>query len=251
MAHSQCANSGEHFGQEYDCYSRRISKTDYLRVDPSTNANLYLSGRADQSGRYASWDHCFNYFRNAYDEKRLDSLTSGEELQNSCLHLGFYLASWGMYRGKSLLLKQSAYALAPLVEEIASAPPDLWDLDVENYNEDTYVLILDWSEEVRTALSSKSTDTLVTKAMLGIFGNVPAFDRYFRAGFDSFSLNKASLRKVKTYFERYADDIESLRKPTIDFGGNETKYRYTQAKVIDMIFFVAGGGIATKKVSAE
>jgi hypothetical protein len=234
-----------------DCYSLRISKTDYLRVDPSTNANLFLRGRTDQSGRYASWDHCFNYFRNAYDEKRLDSLTSGEELQNSCLHLGFYLASWGMYRGKSLLLKQSAYALAPLVEVIASAPPDLWDLDVENYNEDSYVLMLDWSEEVRTALSSKSTDTLVTKAMLGIFGNVPAFDRYFRAGFDSFSLNKASLRKVKTYFERYADDIESLRKPTIDFAGNETKYRYTQAKVIDMIFFVAGGGIASKSASAE
>jgi len=209
------------------------------------NAKRYLAGRIDQSARYASWDHCFNYFRQAYEEKRIASLTNGEELQKSCLHLGFYLASWGMYRGKSLLLKQSAYALAPLVKEIASAPPDLWELDVENYNEDSYELILDWAEKVWSALPGKPTDTLVTKAMLGIFGNVPAFDRYFRAGFDSFSLNKASLRKVKTYFEQYEDDIESLRKPTIDFAGNETKYRYTQAKVIDMIFFVAGGGTGT------
>jgi len=240
-----------HFVQEYDCYSRRISKTDYLLVDPLTNANLYLGGRADQSGRYASWDHCFNYFRQAYEEKRIASLTNGEELQKSCLHLGFYLASWGMYRGKSLLLKQSAYALAPLVEEIASAPPDLWDLDVENYNDDTYVLMLDWSEKVRTALSSKTTDTLVTKAMLGIFGNVPAFDRYFRAGFDSFKLNEKSLTKIHNYYERHHDVIKSLQIATIDFAGNETKYRYTQAKIIDMIFFVAGGGIATKSPSAE
>ena len=202
-----------------------------------------MAGRIDQSARYASWDHCFNYFRQAYEEKRTESLTSGEELQNSCLHLGFYLASWGMYRGKSLLLKQSAYALAPLVEEIASAPPDLWELDVENYNEGSYALILEWAKKVRSALPGQSTDTLVTKAMLGVFGNVPAFDRYFRAGFDSFRLNEKSLIRIRNYEERHHDVIKSLQKATIDFAGNETKYRYTQAKVIDMIFFVAGGGM--------
>jgi hypothetical protein len=152
-----------------------------------------------------------------------------------------------MYRGKSLLLKKSAYALAPLVEVIASAPSDLWELDVENYNEDSYVLILDWAERVRSALPRKSTDTLVTKSMLGIFGNVPAFDRYFRAGFDSFRLNEKSLIKIQNYHERHHDVIKSLQIATIDFSGNETKNRYTQAKVIDMIFFVAGGGMGTNR----
>ena len=156
-----------------------------------------------------------------------------------------------MYRGKSLLLKQSAYALAPLVEVASSAPQDLWTLDVENYGDASITLLLDWAEKVRSALPVGSTDTLVTKAMLGIFGIVPAYDRFFRAGFDSYSLNKASLKKVKTYFEQHEGAIECLRKPTIDFAGKETKYQYTQAKVIDMIFFVAGGGVATRSVSPE
>ncbi len=218
-------------------------------MDPFENANRYLAGRTDQSERYASWDHCFNYFRKAYDERRLSSLTSEKELQNSCLQLGFYLASWGMYRGKAPLLKRSAFALEPLVKEIASAPSNLWEVDVENYNDNSIVLLLEWAERVRSSLPGRSTDTLVTKAMLGIFGNVPAFDRYYRSGIDSFGLNKTSLRKIKTYFDQYQVAIKSLQIPTIDFAGNETTYRYTQAKVIDMIFFVAGGGMGPKSVA--
>ena len=213
--------------------------------------NLYLEGRKNQFGRYASWDHCFNYFRKAYEENRLDSLTSGEDLQNSCLHLGFYLASWGMYRGKSSLLQQSAHALAPVVQVISLAPRDIWELDVENYDNDSIKLLLDWAKTVRSALPRKSTDTLVTKVMLGVFGNVPAYDRFFRAGFNSFGLNKKSLEKVKTYFDQHQDKIEALQNATIDFAGKETKYRYTQAKVIDMIFFTAGGGMDTAAANLD
>lgn len=154
-----------------------------------------------------------------------------------------------MYRGKAPLLKQSASALAPLVKQIASAPSDLWQFDVENYSEDSCVLLLKWAEIVRSSLPRGSTDTLVTKAMLGIFGNVPAFDRYFRSGIDSFRLNETSLKKIKTYFDQHQVAIKSLQIPTIDFAGNETTYRYTQAKVIDMIFFVAGGGMGRKSVA--
>ena len=220
-----------------------------MRVDPLENASRYLAGRTDQSERYASWDHCFNYFRKAYDTQRVGSLSSGEELQNSCLQLGFYLASWGMYRGRAPLLKRSAFALEPLVKEIASAPSDLWEVDVENYSEDSLLLLLEWAERVRSSLPGRSTDTLVTKAMLGIFGNVPAFDRYYRSGIDSFGLNKMSLKKIKTYFDQHKVAIKSLQIPTIDFAGNPTMHRYTQAKVIDMIFFVAGGGMGPKCVS--
>ena len=222
-----------------------MTSYEFLHVDPLENTKRYLTGRSDQSKRYASWDHCYNYFRQAYEEQRLNSLTSGEGLQTSCLHLGFYLASWGMYRGKAPLLQQSSFALAPLVEVVASAPSDIWKLDVENYNNDSLALLLEWAESVRSALPERSTDTLVTKAMLGIFGNVPAFDRYYRSGIGSFGLSKSSLNKIKTYFDEHHAAIKSLQIPTIDFAGNKTEYRYTQAKVIDMIFFVAGGGMGS------
>lgn len=228
---------------ESKLYYQQVENFDFLQIDPLDNAKRYLTGRTDQLDRYASWDHCFNYFRKAYDEQRLMSVTSEKELQNSCLQLGFYLASWGMYRGKAPLLRRSASALAPLISEIASAPSDLWECDIEHYNNDSIKLLLEWAGKIRSSLPGRATDTLVTKVMLGVFGNVPAFDRYYRAGIDSFGLNSASLMKIKTYFDHHHDAITSMQIPTIDFAGNETTQRYTQAKVVDMVFFVAGGGM--------
>ena len=34
------------------------------------------------------------------------------------LHLAFYLASWGMYRGSSFLLQKDYKVLVPIVEEV-------------------------------------------------------------------------------------------------------------------------------------
>ena len=34
-----------------------------------------------------------------HEEDRLEELRSPEHLQTSCLQVGFYLASWGMFRG--------------------------------------------------------------------------------------------------------------------------------------------------------
>lgn len=215
----------------------------YLSVKPKENVDRYLNLRRHQSQRYASWDHCFNYFQKAYEEDRLSGLSSGQELQNSCLHLGFYLASWGMYRGKAPLLKKSAFALAPVIEVIISSSSDLWCIDVENYDDQSLDRLIECSVKFRAALPGNSTDTLVTKAMLGVFGNIPAFDRFFRSGLGTHSFNKKSLMKIKTYFDHYREEIELLKIPTIDFLGAETEYRYTQAKLIDMIFFVAGGGM--------
>ena len=49
----------------------------------------------DRFHRYKSWDNCFKIFSN---EKPDD---------NHALQLGFYLASWGMYRGSGGLLQKN------------------------------------------------------------------------------------------------------------------------------------------------
>ena len=213
----------------------------YLDVDPIRNAQLYLDGRGDQSKRYASWDHCFNYFRREFDEGRVVQI-AGDNLQLSCLHLGFYLASWGMYRGRAALLQHSAQVLTPVVEVLSTSPSEIWSLDAERYDNNSLDLLLDCAHRVRQKLPGAASDTLVTKVMLGVFGNVPAFDRYYRKGFASNRLNKNSLTKVKDYFDKYREEVTSLQIPTLDFAGNETQYLYTQSKIIDMIFFVEGGG---------
>lgn len=215
----------------------------FLSADPVLNVHRYLEGRQEPSARYSSWDHCYNYFRAAFEENRHSTLASSEYLQMSCLHLGFYLASWGMYRGKAALLKQSSRGLADAVSVVADTSSDIWALDVESYSDESIEELLKLSERIREALPNGGTDTLVTKVMLGVFGNVPAFDRFFRAGFGSYSLGEVALKKIRTYFDRHSEQIANITPMTIDFNGAKTTRPYTQAKVIDMVFFVEGGGL--------
>jgi hypothetical protein len=70
------------------------------------NLAVYLAARTP-TDRYASFDYCFNYFQSQFEDDRLPALAEAPGLQMSCLHLGFYLASWGMYRGSTVRLQRS------------------------------------------------------------------------------------------------------------------------------------------------
>ena len=103
-----------------------------LNIDE--NVRLYLEGNdtlpcrgADE--RYASFDYCYNYFQSFREQGCIDRLASHEHLQQSCLQVGFYLASWGMFRGSTFLLQKSQRFLVPLVRCIAATPPSLWSVD--------------------------------------------------------------------------------------------------------------------------
>jgi hypothetical protein len=204
------------------------------------NLRAYLAARSPEA-RYASFDYCFNYFQSHQEEGRLPDLLRGEALQLSCLQLGFYLASWGMLRGSSDLLQRSARHLAPVIEVISTAPMDVWRMDADQYGDGRCAAVFDTAGRIRSALSGGASDTLVTKIMLGVFGCVPAFDTYFKKGFDVSTFGPSALRKVGEFYSAHTDLIERHRPPTIEFeSGAPTQLRYTRAKVIDMIFFVAG-----------
>lgn len=67
---------------------------------------------SDPHGRYLSWEHCYKVFlenRDANDEQAINHLA---------LHLAFYLASWGMYRGSSFLLQKDYKVHIPVVKII-------------------------------------------------------------------------------------------------------------------------------------
>lgn len=205
-----------------------------------------FADKVDPTDRYASFDYCFNYFqRHRHDPRAL----LGESLEFSCNQLGFYLASWGMLRGSTFLLGRSVKHFIPLIELIASAPKELWELDVHKYDSAGLSLLMDWAARIRVALRPEggrpnegvASDILVTKVLLGVFGCVPAFDTYFRKGFGVSTFSKGSLRRVGTFYTSHADEIEGLRQPTLDFDtGRQSEILYTRAKVIDMGFFVAG-----------
>ncbi|OBF58324.1 hypothetical protein A5787_23510 [Mycobacterium sp. 852002-50816_SCH5313054-b] len=211
-----------------------------IDVDIEKNLGTYLGDR-QPLGRYASFDYCFNYFQSHQEEDRLDDLLNGDALLMSCLHLGFYLASWGMLRGKAELLKRSVRAYVPVVEALAGAPAHLWTLDVDRYDKTTIEEMRAFGKQLRATLHDRASDVLVTKVLLGTMGCVPAFDRYFNKGFGCSTFGPKALQRIGQFYREHADAIEAGRKRTLNFEtGQPTERRYTQAKVIDMIFFVEG-----------
>lgn len=218
----------------------RVTTSRTREVDIAAAVGRYLRDR-DPNARYTSFDYCFNHFQ----QHRAAVADQGDPIgmEVSCLHLGFYLASWGMLRGSSELLQRSVRHLVPLIETIAGAAEDVWELDLDGYDAEGIDLVHRTALDVRRALRPlEASDILVTKVMLGVFGCVPAFDTYFKKGFGVSTFSKRSLRLVGEFYRANAPIIDQLREPTLDFTtGRPTTRRYTRAKVVDMIFFIEGG----------
>lgn len=190
--------------------------------------------------RYASFDYCFNYFQEFKDKKEL---AHKNNIQNSCLQLGFYLASWGMFHN-SFLLQKSVKIFEDLIKYIALEKCDVWGIDVDEYTDDNIKKLIKCGEDIKNMLGDKRvTDTLVTKIMLGVFGNVPAFDTYFKLGSSLGTFNEHSLEQIKIFYDKNSKVISSKAKEikTFEYHGGEASNRsYTRAKIIDMIFFIEG-----------
>ena len=76
---------------------------------------------------------------------------------------------------------------------------------------------------------------------MGVFGCVPAFDRYFRIGFGPATLTKRTLRRIGVFYEDNQAQIHATKLPTLDFvTREETGRHYSSAKIIDMVFFQEG-----------
>jgi hypothetical protein len=211
--------------------------------------NDFLEGKGKSNGRYpneryCSFDFCYNYFYSFYKKNKIHEISSKENMQMSCLQLGFYLASWGMMRGSSFLLQKSVKNFSDLIKVISRQDKILWEIDVPDYeNDESISILLDAKEDIKEALDIKNrpSDTLITKIMLGVFGNVPAFDKYFKESMSVNSLNKKSLLKIHEFYLKNRKVIDSYDIETFDFNEKERKnIVYTKAKIIDMYAFIDG-----------
>ena len=206
------------------------------------------------SHRYNSFDFCFNYFSSFEDKTHL---ANSNNIETSCLQLGFYLPSWGMLRGSSELLDKSLSFYIPLIETISVCDNSIWAIDVNNYGDEIIRQnLIEIYNKLSKHIPNKSTLTLVTKIMLGVFGNVPAFDRYFKiamknltnqeCGFTVFNHN--SLSTIYKFYSCNNQIIDSLANKTKTnvFGYSRLLQgqNFTKAKVIDIIGFQFGQKIS-------
>ena len=180
------------------------------------NIQTFLDKRQPDA-RSSSFDYCFNYFQSYREAGDVSEISNPKNMELSCLHLGFYLASLGMLRPSSGLLQRSVKHYAKVIETIASADPVVWEIDAHCYTEQNIALLQQIAVQLRAALLDRATDTLVTKVMLGVFGCVPAFDTYFRRGFGVGAFSPRALSKIAEWYTQNAQIIENNRVLTIDF----------------------------------
>lgn len=202
----------------------------------------------DPFGRYRSWEHCYYSFYCAHHDKNPD-------IDNLSLQLGFYLASWGMYRGSSFLLQQDYKIHTKVVEILFNKEYEgLWGIDcqrlLDEHNRD---LIINLGKQIKEHYESSRknvkkrdinqgvSDILVTKILMGTLGCAPAYDRYFSKGVKHTkaaiaNFNSKSLLQLAKFYEENCDIFEETRKSF----KVEGKIEYPQMKFIDMAFFQIG-----------
>lgn len=217
-------------------------------VNIDGNIRAFIDGEGKSRGRlaaerYASFDYCFNYFQGFREAHDTAEMSVGPNMQTSCLHLAFYLASWGMLRGSSFLLEKSVKFYESVVRAIVACDLHIWSIDIDDYSEDNIDALLDCKTRLRAALGTDNnpSDTLITKIMLGVFANVPALDQFVRTAFGVHSLTRRGLRRLSKFYVSNRQEIDKHVIYTLDLeSGQPTGRLYTKAKLVDMIGFVEG-----------
>ena len=172
----------------------------------------FYNTTSEYETRYNSWVQCYNFFKilkknhpNGIDENH-------HSIDDACVRLGFYMASWGMYRGSSFLLQNDYTIYKKIIPILLNTKYNvLWELDdkiyalankqvnssVEDFLDNCTKGISDLIDEIRHELKNykrhfvnrswfdkdiiptEVSKTLVTKLILGTIGCYPAIDRYF------------------------------------------------------------------------
>lgn len=198
----------------------------------------YDSMKDDLHHRYLSWEYCHEAFR-LNRRPQIDAT-----IDYLCLHLAWYLASWGMLRNSFLMQKD--YKIHADVVRLIYQPEwdDLWDLSPEKLSQEYYAdRIMKLSESITEAYVASGagipTDTLLTKILLGTVGCVPAYDRYFKkaladTGAAPQVFSAKSIRTLGNLYLDHEDEFEKLRKHC------GSRIEYPAAKILDMCFFEYG-----------
>ena len=208
----------------------------------------------DENHRYKSWEHCYKYFT----QEKADI-----NINTACLHMAFYLSSWGMYRGSSFLLWKD-YLIHKGIVEYLLYNKHLQKIDFTNITELEIKEILDiidcvknWYQEKIKFVNGerqevKVTDTLATKIILGTLGCVPAYDTYFIKGIRNQSLTYSGIKfknlsDVVDFYKNNENNFECVRKKIL----KKSDVDYPPMKLIDMYFWEIGrklGNNVTEKI---
>ena len=205
----------------------------------------YCDAMSEGHHRYRSWDYCFEYFA----KHQPSEFPASTDRIEASLQLGFFLASWGMYRGRSFLLQRNYLVHWAVIDEIAHPNfSELWnqeEVEQRVFEHDSALIqkIIDAANSIREAYQPDEVrDTLVTKIILGTFGCFPACDRYFRRGLKEKlqgsprSFGKPLVGQIFKFCIDNKDELQGVQKRI----NQSLQVRYPIMKLVDMYFWQTG-----------
>ena len=225
--------------------------------------------------RFKSWEYCHKAFMDVHTSQ--GELTD-EVIDNLALHLSFYLASWGMYRGSSFILQRDYKTHKPIVRIVFKHEYDsLWEYNPEGEEDEALkqkarLLITaykdieqngygplpipekNYLEDNNNQEDDNGTDpisiTLITKILMGTFAVSPAFDRFFRDGIVKYNnhndnnMGCGTHYNLSRYFEECSYNLFVFAKnhsTELAFPNNvTTSISYPIMKKVDMYFWEVG-----------
>jgi len=204
----------------------------------------YQEIQSGENGRYLSWEHCYSFFA-----KHRNQPLDKEHLDLLCLHLAFYLASWGMYRGSSFLLQRDYLVHRDAIIEIFSVHYlPLWGVTSESLLQaETLDLLFELVKKIEAIYVEKRADidgrssvseTLLTKILLGTLGCVPAYDRYFVTAIRKHKIasGQFSKKSILNLAQFHLQNKAAFSSCIINTNGID----YPPMKIIDMCFWQIG-----------
>lgn len=180
-----------------------------------------------EEGRYYSWNIVFNDFNKTLESKQN---YDDDYLARS---LALYLGSWGMLRRSSKLLTVYNYLVhKPIIKILLENLIELKKYP-ENINEiDTYTnMVYNTIKKLKTYYIDKdvsTTDTLITKILLGTSASTPAYDTNFKLFLKENKITQVLSQKSLKEIWYFYFQQESLC------------YNYPPMKLIDMAGFQFG-----------
>jgi hypothetical protein len=217
----------------------------------------------DQSSRGRSWDRCYRFFQKYHGSNQKQRETPKEMV---CLHLGFYLASWGMFRGSGSLMHKDYTIYEQVVNLIFQHEYEaLWkpeffrDLLTSNnrirHDSQEISLIFKLKKQIEDYINSltviknrledvenaHATDTIISKILMGTIGCTPAYDTYFRKGLSACkicrcgSLTGTSFAKLLNIC-RENRIWSKLQKRPVEYYG----VVYPVMRMVDLYFWTKG-----------
>ena len=201
--------------------------------------------KAGEHGRYRSWDHCYGYFQRNPPE----AIAADRDL--AALQLGSYLASWGMFRPKGFIFDYTYTIHREVIDVFVDrrfADLRQREFGAEANDLELVPLIQAAATAIRDAYRQfgGATDTLVTKVLLGTFGCLPAFDRFFNRGWEDAGFKPKTPTLKAWFFQQVFDfcreNLVELREEQaqVERGVYGVGMRYPLMKLVDMYFFQTG-----------